>query len=152
MAASTIDVGDIAAGIATAFGNLTTPSGLTPIQVSTHLLPENLVSFPCVLVFPYREPEAVNNAGSRMVNLFWPVRLFIDMTAETPVRTAQLYEWAQSMASVFPVGANINLGLSYVQTCEIVQFPFMQPFEYPTGTTWPAVVTMVKTHCSEALP
>lgn len=104
-----VDPGAIAAAIAARFVGITPPTGYDPVTESTHLLPQNITTTPCVHVgIPEMElrypPSAV--AG----NLTYPVRFYIAPTKDRPAAVAAFYAWAPILLARF-VG-QVSLGLS----------------------------------------
>ena len=72
--------------------NVTPPSGLQNIRVSTEYLPDFITSPPTVLVFPPEETFAYT-PGSRQSVQDWPIR-FYEAQVTGPGRTVdRLYRW-----------------------------------------------------------
>ena len=89
-----MDVQAIAQALAARFApaNVTPPSGLQNIRVSTEYLPDVMTSPPTVLVFPPEEQFAYT-PGSRQSVQDWPIR-FYEAQVTGPGRTVdRLYRW-----------------------------------------------------------
>lgn len=89
-----MDVQAIAQALAARFApaNVTPPSGLQNIRVSTEYLPDFIASPPTVLVFPPEETFAYT-PGSRQSVQDWPIR-FYEAQVTGPGRTVdRLYRW-----------------------------------------------------------
>lgn len=89
-----MDVQAIAQALAARFApaNVTPPSGLQNIRVSTEYLPDFITSPPTVLVFPPEEQFAYT-PGSRQSVQDWPIR-FYEAQVTGPGRTVdRLYRW-----------------------------------------------------------
>ena len=89
-----MDVQAIAQALAARFApaNVTPPSGLQNIRVSTEYLPDFITSPPTVLVFPPEETFAYT-PGSRQSVQDWPIR-FYEAQVTGPGRTVdRLYRW-----------------------------------------------------------
>ena len=89
-----MDVQAIAQALAARFApaNVTAPSGLQNIRVSTEYLPDFITSPPTVLVFPPEEQFSYT-PGSRQSVQDWPIR-FYEAQVTGPGRTVdRLYRW-----------------------------------------------------------
>ncbi len=89
-----MDVQAIAQALAARFApaNVTPPSGLQNIRVSTEYLPDFIGAPPTVLVFPPEETFAYT-PGSRQSVQDWPIR-FYEAQVTGPGRTVdRLYRW-----------------------------------------------------------
>ena len=89
-----MDVQAIAQALAARFApaNVTPPSGLQNIRVSTEYLPDFITSPPTVLVFPPEEQFSYT-PGSRQSVQDWPIR-FYEAQVTGPGRTVdRLYRW-----------------------------------------------------------
>ena len=89
-----MDVQAIAQALAARFApaNVTPPSGLQNIRVSTEYLPDFIGAPPTVLVFPPEEQFAYT-PGSRQSVQDWPIR-FYEAQVTGPGRTVdRLYRW-----------------------------------------------------------
>lgn len=101
----------IASTLAGAFSpwNISTPSGETAIQFTTHLLPDMVNQTPCVLVFPPEEEMAYPAGSMRHSSMDWRVRFFLYKLQDTGRQTDLLYKWMDALAT--SLDTNVCLGL-----------------------------------------
>ena len=114
----------IAGAIATRFSsaNVTQPTGVENVKISTADLPDAISVFPTVLVMPPTMENASYNASrSRSFDLSYPVILYLSRSDGSPRRAAALHAWITAVYG--QLGGQLQLGLSsYVALCYISGF------------------------------
>ena len=89
-----MDLAAVAAQIAVRFGptTITPPTGYDDVALSTHLLPQAIVTTPTVIVFP---PDITYNypTANRTGDATFPVRFYIAQTGSLAAATTAVYAW-----------------------------------------------------------
>lgn len=106
-----MNLATIAAALATRFssGQITPPTGYSNVALSTHRLPNAIVSTPTCLVFP-PEGEMSYSGHKRSTNQVFPVRFYIALTSDRPRAIDALYAWYEVL--VDQLEGQFDLGLS----------------------------------------
>lgn len=108
-----MNVTAIATALALRFGAaaITPPTGYDDIALSTHRLPNAIVTTPTVIVYP-PEIESTFGGHKRSSNLLFPVRFFIAATSDMPRATDAILAWEEvlldQLMGQFDLGQTAN--------------------------------------------
>ncbi len=137
----------IADALAARFVGLTA-GGESLASTPTARLPNTIGAGPVILVYPPTGTVDVGVSARRNDLYTFEVKLLRD-PLDVPARTAALYAWYDAMHDL--IGADMNLGLSYVSYAEPVSVRLELDGEKYGGATFDVVELIVEVRVNETV-
>lgn len=111
----------IASAIATRYANLTPPSGYAAVTTSTHLPPQNLVSWPTVLVVHTGGAVSVT-ASNRSGLLEFAVRFYLPQPSDLGQAIEAQYAWLPTLLDALDGQVQLGEGDDGVAAANVTDY------------------------------